>query len=79
MEDRSLNKEIIGLVKDKLDFGQKKYGSDVTLMDKRDWGEEGLEEAIDMIVYLVAELIRMRALKKELNELLILIKEKQDG
>ena len=78
MEDRSLNKEIIGLVKDKLDFGQKKYGSDVTLMDKRDWGEEGLEEAIDMIVYLVAELIRMRALKKELNELLILIKEKQD-
>ena len=78
MEDRSLNKEIIGLVKDKLDFGQKKYGSDVTLMDKRDWGEEGLEEAIDMILYLVAELIRMRALKKELNELLILIKEKQD-
>ena len=52
MDDRSLNKEIIELVKDKLDFGQKKYGSDVTLMDKRDWGEEGLEEAIDMIVYL---------------------------
>ena len=68
MDDRSLNKEIIELVKNKLDFGQKKYGSDVTLMDKRDWGEEGLEEAIDMIVYLVAELIRMRALKKELNE-----------
>jgi|ETNvirnome_6_100_1030635.scaffolds.fasta_scaffold08847_3 hypothetical protein len=78
MEDRSLNKEIIKLVEDKLDFGQKKYGSDVTLMDKRDWGEEGLEEAIDMIVYLAAELIRLRALKKELNELLILIKEKQD-
>jgi len=78
MKDRSLNKEIIKLVEDKLDFGQKKYGSDVTLMDKRDWGEEGLEEAIDMIVYLAAELIRLRALKKELNELLILIKEKQD-
>jgi hypothetical protein len=74
MDDRSLNDEIIQLVKDKLDFGQKKYGSDVTLMDKRDWGEEGLEEAIDMIVYLCAELIRLRALKKELKEQLILTK-----
>ena len=72
MEDRSLNKEILKLVENKLEFGQKKYGSDVTLNDPRDWGEEALEEAIDMIVYLVAELIRLRALKKEVKEKLIL-------
>ena len=61
MKDRSLNKEIVELVKARLDHGQKQYGSDVTLNDSRDWAEEALEEAIDMIVYLSAQLLRMRS------------------
>ena len=74
MKDRSLNKEIVELVEGRLEHGQKEYGSDVTLKDPRDWGEEALEEAIDMIVYLSAELLRLRALKKQLQEQLILSK-----
>jgi len=61
MKDRSLNNEIVELVKERLDHGQKQYGSDVTLNDPRDWAEEALEEAIDMIVYLSAQLLRMRS------------------
>ena len=64
MEDRSLNKEIVELVKSRLEHGQKEYGSDVTLNDPRDWAEEALEEAIDMIVYLSAELLRIREWKE---------------
>ena len=71
MEDRSLNKEIVELVKSRLEHGQKEYGSDVTLNDPRDWAEEALEEAIDMIVYLSAELLRIREWKEN--------KEKQNG
>ena len=61
MKDRSLNKEIVELVIKRLEHGQKEYGSDVTLNDPRDWAEEALEEAIDMIVYLSAQLLRMRS------------------
>ena len=67
MEDRSLNNEIIELVKSRLEHGQKEYGSDVTLNDPRNWGEEALEEAIDMIVYLSAELLRIRDMKKNFH------------
>ena len=73
MEDRSLNNEIVELVKGTLEHGQKEYGSDVTLKDPRDWGEEAMEEAIDMIVYLSAELLRIRDMKKKFH---ILPKEK---
>ncbi len=65
MKDRSLNKEIVELVKGRLAHGQKEYGSDVTLNDPRDWSQEALEEAVDMIVYLVAELIRVKEQRKK--------------
>jgi len=67
MENRSLNKDIVRLVEERLAHGQKEYGSDVTLNDPRDWGEEALEEAVDMIVYLSAELLRIREMKKHFN------------
>jgi len=69
MEDRSLNKEIVELVKERLAHGQKEYGGDVTLNDPRDWSQEALEEAVDMIVYLVAELIRVKEQRKKMVEI----------
>jgi hypothetical protein len=58
--DESLNDEIIEMVIKRLNHGAKKYGEHIMVSDKRNFIEEALEEALDMIVYLTASLLRLK-------------------
>ena len=39
-----MNKEIIKLIKQRLEKGKKEYGQEVDVFDGRDWEQEALEE-----------------------------------
>ena len=56
----SNNDRILDLVKKRLELGQKKYNQDVPINDNRDYQEEALEELLDGVVYLAAQLIRIK-------------------
>lgn len=56
----SNNDRILELVKKRLELGQKKYNQDVPINDNRDYQEEALEELLDGVVYLAAQLIRIK-------------------
>ena len=58
--DESLNDEIIEMVIKRLNHGAEKYGEHIMVSDKRNFIEEALEEALDMIVYLTASLLRLK-------------------
>jgi|TARA_R100001530_G_scaffold126598_1_gene95471 hypothetical protein len=58
--DESLNDEIIEMVVRRMEHGAKKYGEHIMVSDKRNFIEEALEEALDMIVYLTASLLRLK-------------------
>ena len=54
------NQKILNLIKQRLDKGAKKYGEQVPIHSKkRDNLKESIEEALDMIVYLSAFLIKI--------------------
>ena len=55
-----LNKEIMEYIESRLEKGQRTYGQEVQLIDERDFVVEALEEALDMAVYLSAQLIRIK-------------------
>ena len=55
-----LNKEIMEYIESRLDKGQQTYGLEVQLFDERNFVVEALEEALDMAVYLSAQLIRIK-------------------
>jgi len=55
-----LNKEIMEYIESRLDKGQQTYGQEVQLTDERNFVVEALEEALDMAVYLSAQLIRIK-------------------
>ena len=55
-----MNSEIIELIKERLDKGQKEYGGDLDPEDGRDWTLEALEEILDGMVYLAASIIKLR-------------------
>ena len=55
-----LNKEIMEYIESRLDKGQQTYGQEVQLFDERNFVVEALEEALDMAVYLSAQLIRIK-------------------
>ena len=61
------NERILGLIKDRLAIGEERYGHGVRKNDdttqwgtKTDsWTEMGLEEALDLTIYLSAQLLRL--------------------
>ena len=55
-----LNKEIMEYIESRLDKGQQTYGQEVQLFDERNFVVEALEEALDMAVYLSAQLLRIK-------------------
>lgn len=89
-DDEGANEEIIELLKDRLKIGFDRYGHGVRPMDdtttwgtERDsWIEMGLEEALDLSIYLGAAILRIRHLEdsaiarhKELNTLMSKLKK----
>ena len=55
-----MNKELIKLIKERLDMGAKKYGEELDVNDGRDWIKESLEEQLDSIVYTAAKLLQLK-------------------
>ena len=53
-----MNKEIIQLIKERLEKGKSEYGGEVDIFDGRDWEKEALEELLDSIVYIAAALLK---------------------
>jgi len=66
-KDRGLNQEIIEKIKLRLEKGRSTYNKEVTLNDPRDYLQEAIEEALDLSVYLSAQLIRMQELNNGKN------------
>ena len=62
------NDEIMFLLKERLQIGRDRYGHGIRVMDDtREWGtpadswaEMGLEEALDLCLYLSAAIVRLR-------------------
>jgi len=66
MEDlKRINEMVIDRVQKRLDLGAKKYGDTISLEDKRDMVEEGLEESLDLAVYLSCALIQIQHRRHE--------------
>ena len=61
-----MNKEIIKLIKDRLEKGKREYSQEMNPFDGRDWIDETLEEVADALVYITAKLIQIK--KGEKNE-----------
>tara|TARA_R100000008_G_scaffold86873_1_gene82255 strand:- start:2116 stop:2454 length:339 start_codon:yes stop_codon:yes gene_type:complete len=58
--EKKMNKELIKLIKERLDMGAKKYGEELDVNDGRDWIKESLEEQLDSIVYTAAKLLQLK-------------------
>ena len=58
------NNAIVNLVKERLEVGKREYKQQVDVHDGRNWTQESLEEALDLAVYLSAEIIKRRETKK---------------
>ena len=69
-----MNKEIIQLIKARLDKGKKEYGQEVDVCDGRDWNKEALEEILDTCVYLAASILKI--MKSE-SKLINILQEKK--
>tara|TARA_A100001201_G_scaffold131159_1_gene117260 strand:- start:651 stop:809 length:159 start_codon:yes stop_codon:yes gene_type:complete len=52
------------MISDRLDLGQRKYNQDVPINDNRDYTKEALEEVLDTMVYVAADIIRIIKNKK---------------
>jgi len=60
MRVKGYNKEIIKLIKYRLDKGKSEYGGEININDGRDWTREALEEALDLAVYISANLLQLK-------------------
>ena len=69
-----MNREIIQLIKQRLDKGKKEYGGEVDVFDGRDWNKEALEEILDTCVYLAASILKI--MKSE-SKLINILQEKK--
>jgi len=54
------NNDIVNLVKERLEIGKREYKQQVDVHDGRDWTQESLEEALDLAVYLSAEIVKRK-------------------
>ena len=61
-----MNDKIIELVAERIEKGKEKYPDEIPESDDRNFLQEGVEEALDMSVYLAGELLRLKKLKKKL-------------
>ena len=61
-----MNDEIIKLIAERIEKGKEKYPEEIPESDDRNFLQEGVEEALDMSVYLAGELLRLKKLKKKL-------------
>ena len=62
------SEEVLRLIRGRLEVGQHEYGRLDIDTDPRDWTGEGLEEALDLSVYLAIGLIRLRRLQARANQ-----------
>ena len=63
IEPNTLNNKIIELNTKRLEMGSIKYGGDMVSDDPRAWAKEALEEALDLAVYLSAQLLTIELMK----------------
>ena len=61
-----MNDKILKLVAERIEKGKEKYPDEIPESDDRNFLQEGVEEALDMSVYLAGELLRLKKLKKKL-------------
>ena len=61
-----MNKKIISMLEERLEKGKREYNEEVDVHDGRDWVEEALEEVLDGLVYLTANLLQIK--EREKNE-----------
>jgi hypothetical protein len=54
------NNDIVNLVKERLEVGKREYKQQVDVHDGRNWSQEALEEALDLAVYLSAEIVKRK-------------------
>ena len=54
------NKEIIDLIKERLEIGRKEYKQEIDIHDGRNWLIEALEEQLDGMVYLSAKILQIK-------------------
>lgn len=59
-----MNNEILSMIEARLEKGKRQYGDQIDVYDGRDWIEETLEETLDGLVYLTAELLRLKDSRK---------------
>lgn len=64
---KQINQTIISLIEDRMKIGAKKYGEVIYVDDKRDFLQEGLEEALDMSVYLAGKLIQLKNMEEKMT------------
>ena len=60
-----MNKQIVELIKKRLEKGKKEYNQELNVHDGRDWLQEALEEQLDAIVYTAAKLIQIKDLNSK--------------
>ena len=59
-----MNNEILSMIKARLEKGKRQYGDQLDVYDGRDWIEETVEETLDGLVYLTAELLKLKDSRK---------------
>jgi|21_taG_2_1085346.scaffolds.fasta_scaffold00860_6 hypothetical protein len=55
-----MNKNIVNLIEERLEKGKRQYSEELDVNDGREWTQESLEEALDLSVYLSAEILRRK-------------------
>ena len=58
-DDKGVNELILHDIEKRLKKGSKKYGSQITLGDKRNWLREAYEEILDALVYMTIALFKL--------------------
>jgi hypothetical protein len=54
------NNDIVSLIQERLEIGKREYKQQVDVHDGRNWSQEALEEALDLAVYLSAEIVKRK-------------------
>jgi len=61
-----MNDKILSMIEARLEKGKRQYGEQLEVDDGREWLEEALEELLDAIVYLTAELLLIKKRKNKM-------------
>tara|TARA_X000001382_G_scaffold41997_1_gene28311 strand:+ start:15716 stop:15994 length:279 start_codon:yes stop_codon:yes gene_type:complete len=55
-----MNDKIIKLIEERIEIGKREYADQLDVNDGRDWVKESLEEMLDGMVYISAELLKIQ-------------------